>query len=297
MGTSTVNLFKRNGHSLIEIKGGDGVGRAEASAYNKFNRNSQLEGRTMKKDSLKSVFRVMLVLVLSLLCVLSSVTAVLSAIPQPEILSPTEGQTIYIPSTTIPIKVKYDASYGDLRFEFQCNANSSWMPKAVSVNVESYSGGVAEATAVIDLIGTWRFHAAINSPNAPWSDWRVFQIRELVMPPIGLKAKALNMHEIALTWVMHGNQGKGYKIERKKTGEQYKEIKTLGPQATDYRDSGLSPDTTYFYRVRSFTLDVELSPHYSSYSSEVQATTLSMTIKPSTPPPGTVQQKKPPINK
>jgi hypothetical protein len=121
-----------------------------------------------------------------------------------------------------------------------------------------------------------------------------------LLPPSDLKAKAVSHGQIALSWKAPSNPGDGYRIERKKTGEQYKEINIVWVQATDYKDSGLSPDTTYFYRVRTYKIEGgaglaadDAYYEFSPYSKEAQATTMPMDIKPSAPPAGKVKMNVP----
>jgi len=43
----------------------------------------------------------------------------------------------------------------------------------------------------------------------------------------------------------------GFRVERSTDGKAFAEIAVLGANATAYADAGLSPNTTYHYRVRA----------------------------------------------
>ncbi len=91
--------------------------------------------------------------------------------------------------------------------------------------------------------------------------------------PSNLTAAAASSTSITLSWTDNATGEDGYRIERKVSGGSYATIKTLGPNATSYTDSGLSPSTTYFYRVIAYN-DIGESP---SYSNEASATTPAVT--------------------
>ncbi|MEW6102483.1 MAG: fibronectin type III domain-containing protein [bacterium] len=88
-------------------------------------------------------------------------------------------------------------------------------------------------------------------------------------PPSNLSATPVSSSQINLSWTDNSNNETGFKLERK-TGANgvYSQIATPGANATSYQDTGLSPNTTYYYRIRAYN-----SYGDSNYSNEANATT------------------------
>jgi titin len=96
--------------------------------------------------------------------------------------------------------------------------------------------------------------------------------------PINLIASAISSSEINLSWSDNSDNEDGFKIERKELGGTYTEIKTLTANVTSYSDTGLNPNTTYYYRIRAYN-----SFGHSDYSNEANATTKLAGTAPSKP--------------
>ncbi len=87
--------------------------------------------------------------------------------------------------------------------------------------------------------------------------------------PSNFNATAVSTTQINLSWTDSVNET-SYMIERK-TGAAgtYAQIATVGANLTSYADTGLTPNTSYFYRVRAHN-----GSGYSAYSNAAYATTL-----------------------
>ncbi len=111
-----------------------------------------------------------------------------------------------------------------------------------------------------------------------WSDSQQGWVREnwleraLALPaaPSGLVATGTATNRIELSWSDNSIEEFGFKIERATSSSgPWTEIEMLGPNATAWADTnGLSPGTTWFYRVRAFN-----SAGNSAYAGPASATT------------------------
>ncbi len=86
--------------------------------------------------------------------------------------------------------------------------------------------------------------------------------------PTSLNARPLNSEGICLEWKDNSTKENGYVIERKREGENYATVVTLSANTTWYIDFGLTPKTTYFYRIYACNIYGN-----SEYSNESFATT------------------------
>jgi large repetitive protein len=136
----------------------------------------------------------------------------------------------------------------------------------------SYTGIVTATrcrTAASDDPGGFTTTVSNSSSN----DDRAHSLTILVPPrpvapgaPTALAATASSSSAIGLTWNAPTGVVTGYRVERSTDGVTFAEIGT--PSTTSYADSGLTPATTYFYRVRGQN-ETELGP----YSATASATT------------------------
>lgn len=96
--------------------------------------------------------------------------------------------------------------------------------------------------------------------------------------PSNLTLTPLSSSEIRLNWSDNSNNELGFKIERKVEGGTYSEITILTANSTTFTDSGLMPDTKYYYRVRAYN-----SFGHSPYSNETSTNTLPIGTPPNAP--------------
>lgn len=70
--------------------------------------------------------------------------------------------------------------------------------------------------------------------------------------PTNLTAHAVSSTQIDLAWQDNATNEAGFRIERSLNGSSFSEIGQTGPNGTTFSDTGLTPQTTYFYRVFAF---------------------------------------------
>lgn len=86
--------------------------------------------------------------------------------------------------------------------------------------------------------------------------------------PSGLAATPLSSSQIKLDWTDNASNETGFKIERSLNGVSYTQIATVGANVVTYTDTGLSPSTTYYYRIRAYNAGGD-----SAYSAAASAAT------------------------
>jgi hypothetical protein len=87
-------------------------------------------------------------------------------------------------------------------------------------------------------------------------------------PPASLTATAVASNQINLAWLDNATDEDGFKVERATNIINFAQFATVGANVTSGADNGLSPNTTYYYRLRAFNTAGD-----SPYSGIAQATT------------------------
>ncbi|MFH1401614.1 MAG: fibronectin type III domain-containing protein [Parcubacteria group bacterium] len=90
--------------------------------------------------------------------------------------------------------------------------------------------------------------------------------------PSGLVATAVSSSQINLNWQDESDDETGLKIERGLDGIYFSEIAQVGANVTNYSNTNLSENTTYYYRVRAYKTKGKKTT-YSAYSNTADATT------------------------
>lgn len=83
--------------------------------------------------------------------------------------------------------------------------------------------------------------------------------------PTSLGATAVSISQINLSWTDNSSDEAGFSIELSTDGSNFTEIATVGSDVTTYSNTGLTPNTTYYYQVRAFKLKKGVYT-YSTYS-------------------------------
>ncbi|NQU77734.1 fibronectin type III domain-containing protein [Candidatus Falkowbacteria bacterium] len=91
--------------------------------------------------------------------------------------------------------------------------------------------------------------------------------------PSNFDATTVSNSEIDLTWQDNSDNEDGFKIERGLDGQSFSQIDTVSANVTSYEDTGLSDETTYYYRVRAYKRKNKKHTIHSDYSNTTSTTT------------------------
>ena len=168
-------------------------------------------------------------------------------------------------STTLTPAMKIDA--GDGREEgtgaYRKNADgqgvvyivagSSGQTGGGSLNHPAHFVSLNELGSMIVDVNSNRLDAMFLTGTGTISD-RFSLIKRGPAPssPLNLLAQFLATNQIRLTWIDVATNEMGYIIERSLNGVSFVRIATNGPNTTQFLDTGLLANTTYYYRVRAF---------------------------------------------
>lgn len=96
------------------------------------------------------------------------------------------------------------------------------------------------------------------------------------LPPTGLTGSVVSPTQINLTWTDNSTNESGFKIERRIGSANYAAVGTVNQDVLNFSDSGLTPSTTYTYRVYAFNA----VGNSLTYTNEVTLTTTALLAIP-----------------
>ncbi|HVG19011.1 MAG TPA: choice-of-anchor D domain-containing protein, partial [Blastocatellia bacterium] len=114
--------------------------------------------------------------------------------------------------------------------------------------------GVAEQIRRVLNAGT-TYYIAVDGFQGDAGDFTI-TVRPTVArtpaAPTGLVARAVSSTQIDLSWADNSGDEQGFRIERSLNGSDFTEVATVNANVNTFSDTGLTPETTYFYRVLAF---------------------------------------------
>lgn len=139
--------------------------------------------------------------------------------------------------------------------------------KDVDFDSDPYSNGNNATVGVEDSSGAAGTLYSYNSSRL--SDELAVKWTCSGMPqkPVNLAAEATSS-QVDLTWEDTASNEEGFVIQRRDDQSSFSRLATVGSNVTSYSDTDVEPDTTYYYRVKSYN-----GNYSSNYSDEVSAKT------------------------
>lgn len=143
-----------------------------------------------------------------------------------------------------------------------------------AANTESYTDtGLSASTtytykvAAVNSAGMSAFTAPVSATTPAVAS---------VAAPTNLIATALSSTSIRLNWADNSNNETGFNIERSTSASGvFTQIAVVAPGIVTYTDTGLTAETTYFYRVRASNISI---PAFSNYSNTDSETTMTAAV-------------------
>ena len=99
------------------------------------------------------------------------------------------------------------------------------------------------------LPGHRRPQPAKPEPQVPFFRRRRYPLIADCIAPSNLLAAATDTDLIELSWTDNSTNETGFRIERSLDNVVFTTLSTVGPNVTTFNDTGLDPETTYYYRV------------------------------------------------
>ena len=96
------------------------------------------------------------------------------------------------------------------------------------------------------------------------------------LPPTGLTGTVASSSQINLTWTDNSTNETGFKIERRTGSANYAVVGTLNQDILSFSNTGLTPNTTYTYRVYAYNA----VGNSLTYTNEVTLTTTALLALP-----------------
>ena len=199
--------------------------------------------------------------------------------------APTNLAARAISSTQINLSWS-DGSNNETGFQIErsTGTNAFALLTTVGANVTTFANtGLSPSTAytyrvrAINAAGNSAFTAAasattVSTPPPPPAT--------VPSAPTHLTATATSSTRIRLTWKDTSSNESGFQIERSTSGGAFTLLTTVAPNVTAFSSRGLTPSTTYSYRIRA----VNATGH-SAFTAVASATTPAVPTPPPPPPP------------
>ncbi len=121
----------------------------------------------------------------------------------------------------------------------------------IATTVGQYSTSYSDTTVETNTTYWYRVRAYNVLGDSPYSNEASVSLAPPSAAPSNLTATPASSSQINLSWTDNSNNETSFKIERSTDGTNFTQIAQVLANTTNYRNTGLLPDTTYYYRVRA----------------------------------------------
>jgi hypothetical protein len=156
--------------------------------------------------------------------------------------------------------------YNDAYELFDGTSMSAAVVSGVAALVASYYGNFSATNLKSVILQSVDIRQSLKGKILTGGRLNAYRALTSLLPPSQCIAIAQAGGKVLLTWADNSTAEEGFTIERKRSGDQFREIASVSSGNTGYTDSGLEAGI-FTYRVRGF-IDQALS----SYSNEVSVT-------------------------
>lgn len=146
------------------------------------------------------------------------------------------------------------ASNGDIRFDLSEATSSPYQGRTI-MHCHILSHEDRGAMGWLDVLGGTPppTFPADGDVAVPYSEYYSLGAGPTIpAAPSGLTATATSSSSIDLAWVDNSSDENGFVIEQSLDGVVFNYLFAVGPDVVTYTDTGLSPSTTYDYRVNAY---------------------------------------------
>ncbi|MCC6442759.1 MAG: DUF1929 domain-containing protein [Armatimonadetes bacterium] len=144
-----------------------------------------------------------------------------------------------------------DNSLNETEFELERSPNGSAFTKVATLPEDTVSYKDRNLTPATKYY--YRLRAVNYDANSNYTSLVSGSTRQKPpAAPSNLAVSAVSRSRIDLAWTDNSNNESNFKIQRSTDGVKFTQIATVSANATRYSSTGLTPNTTYYYRVQAY---------------------------------------------